>query len=322
MGVCIEYEKYEELGPYKIKYIEDTRKINKKRKANFICPHCNKIFEANIADIKSGKQRSCGCTHKGVTNNPRFQDITGEKYGHLTVLYLAKNPHLNSVRIKWTCICDCGRIVDKAGCLLKNGTTTTCGSKECQYFHELKVKHRKKDITDKKFGKLTALYNTEKLTKHRDFIWHCRCDCGREIDVPLHYLTGGNTKSCGCTLSFFEVLIGNILQKSNIAVEQQKMFDSCINPRTSRKLRFDFYVPSKKLLIEYNGSQHYYPGTNRGWNTPEKHKELQYRDNLKKEWCKKNNYNLHIIPYTESSKINDEYIQNILSQYNDIDEEW
>lgn len=322
MNARIEYKKYEKLGPYNIKYIEDTRKVNAARKANFICPYCNKIFEANISDIKNGKQRSCGCTHKGITNNPRFQDITGNKYGHLTVLHLAKNPHLNSTHIKWTCLCDCGNIVDKQGCLLKNGKTTTCGSKECQYFHELKAKNRKKNIAGKKFGKLTALYNTDKLTKHKEFIWHCRCDCGKELDVPLSRLTSGNTKSCGCTLSFYEEHISNLLEKTEYRFERQKSFDSCINPKTSRKLRFDFYIPSKRLLIEYNGSQHYYSGTNQGWNTPEENKKLKYRDNIKKEWCKKNNYNLHIIPYTESSKIDNNYIQNILSQYNEVDEEW
>ena len=29
-------------------------------------------------------------------------------------------------------------------------------------------------------------------------IWRCRCDCGGEIDAPLHQLTAGYRKSCGC----------------------------------------------------------------------------------------------------------------------------
>lgn len=31
-----------------------------------------------------------------------------------------------------------------------------------------------------------------------DACWHCRCDCGNEIDVPTRYLKSGNTRSCGC----------------------------------------------------------------------------------------------------------------------------
>ncbi|MGM9641039.1 MAG: hypothetical protein ACI3V3_06700, partial [Faecousia sp.] len=28
--------------------------------------------------------------------------------------------------------------------------------------------------------------------------WHCKCDCGGEVDVPLGQLTAGYQKSCGC----------------------------------------------------------------------------------------------------------------------------
>ena len=29
-------------------------------------------------------------------------------------------------------------------------------------------------------------------------VQRCRCDCGGEIDAPLHQLTAGYRKSCGC----------------------------------------------------------------------------------------------------------------------------
>ena len=29
--------------------------------------------------------------------------------------------------------------------------------------------------------------------------WHCRCDCGSEIDVLGMSLKNGDTKSCGCS---------------------------------------------------------------------------------------------------------------------------
>ena len=29
-------------------------------------------------------------------------------------------------------------------------------------------------------------------------VWHCTCDCGGAADVPLHQLTSGCRKSCGC----------------------------------------------------------------------------------------------------------------------------
>lgn len=59
----------------------------------------------------------------------------------------------------------------------------------------------KEDITNKKFGKLTALYINDDKTKndkyHRTY-WHCICECGNEKDIPINALKSGNSKSCGC----------------------------------------------------------------------------------------------------------------------------
>ena len=55
-----------------------------------------------------------------------------------------------------------------------------------------------KDISNQKFTRLTALYPTPKRDCDRSVIWHCKCDCGNEIDVSGKRLRQGNTKSCGC----------------------------------------------------------------------------------------------------------------------------
>lgn len=54
-----------------------------------------------------------------------------------------------------------------------------------------------KDITAQRFGKLTALYRTDKK-QGSSYKWHCRCDCGNEIDVAICHLTTGQSTSCGC----------------------------------------------------------------------------------------------------------------------------
>lgn len=56
---------------------------------------------------------------------------------------------------------------------------------------------RAKDIAGKQFGYLTAIEPTgEKYRK--DFIWRCRCNCGKEVEYPATRLLTGNTVSCGC----------------------------------------------------------------------------------------------------------------------------
>lgn len=54
-----------------------------------------------------------------------------------------------------------------------------------------------KDITGERFGKLTVLCYAGADHKRRG-IWHCICDCGREITVVGQYLRSGQTRSCGC----------------------------------------------------------------------------------------------------------------------------
>lgn len=54
-----------------------------------------------------------------------------------------------------------------------------------------------KDETGNKYGLLTVLYRGPN-SKDGRVQWHCRCDCGNEVDVIAKNLRSGNTKSCGC----------------------------------------------------------------------------------------------------------------------------
>jgi len=54
-----------------------------------------------------------------------------------------------------------------------------------------------RDLKGQRFGRLLVLYDTGER-KHRNVVWHCRCDCGNEVDIRGCSLTSGNTTSCGC----------------------------------------------------------------------------------------------------------------------------
>jgi len=54
-----------------------------------------------------------------------------------------------------------------------------------------------KDLTGQRFGRLVALYPTGER-RNSYIVWHCRCDCGNEVDVITSSLTTGHTNSCGC----------------------------------------------------------------------------------------------------------------------------
>jgi len=54
----------------------------------------------------------------------------------------------------------------------------------------------KYNLKGKHFGKLTVLYSTGEI-RNGSRVWHCRCECGNEIDVTARNLNRG-AKSCGC----------------------------------------------------------------------------------------------------------------------------
>lgn len=59
----------------------------------------------------------------------------------------------------------------------------------------------RKDLTGQRFGMLTVLFQTNDYINpqgNHKSRWHCKCDCGTEIDVTGSHLNCGNSVSCGC----------------------------------------------------------------------------------------------------------------------------
>lgn len=116
-------------------------------------------------------------------------DLMGQTFGDLKVV--GRSRKRSGKGEYWTCLCKCGYTCEVAATELQSGKKTHCGC-------ETTKKYAYVDITDQKFGRLTALYPTEKRTRNGSVIWHLRCDCGREVDVSYNDLAYGNQKSCGC----------------------------------------------------------------------------------------------------------------------------
>ena len=104
-------------------------------------------------------------------------DLTGKKFGRLTVLHKGK-AHITSggnYIATWTCQCECGTIKDIAGNKLRNGHTTSCGC----FKHENKGSNFE-DLVGKRFGRLTVIRFIPKQERTaRQYDWWCRCDCGK-----------------------------------------------------------------------------------------------------------------------------------------------
>ena len=124
-------------------------------------------------------------------------DLTGQRFGRLIVV--GESEKINGRRI-WKCECDCGEKVEVRQDCLKSGSTKSCGC----YAKESSSKNGKKngkksivDITNKRFGRLVAIEQTEERAGGC-VKWLCRCDCGNIAVVSSSSLNRANTRSCGC----------------------------------------------------------------------------------------------------------------------------
>ena len=52
------------------------------------------------------------------------------------------------------------------------------------------------DLTNKKFGKLTAIKKVQ--SRNGNTYWLCQCECGNQKEIQTSNLTSGSTLSCGC----------------------------------------------------------------------------------------------------------------------------
>lgn len=116
----------------------------------------------------------------------RVKDLTGNRYGILTVNGFAGVDKNNGAT--WDCTCDCGITKIISGQSLRKGLTNSCGN------------HRKPtrdDLTGKKFGRWTVIKFFE-IDKHRMAKWECLCECGKTGSVATAALKSGGSLSCGC----------------------------------------------------------------------------------------------------------------------------
>ena len=102
----------------------DENSIGKQNyKSNWICEcNCEKhnIITLSYKTLINNKNVSCGCKNK-----TRLIDLTGQRYGKLTVLQ--RDTRKKSKDTYWICKCDCGNITTINGAHLKNGNTISCG---------------------------------------------------------------------------------------------------------------------------------------------------------------------------------------------------
>lgn len=126
----------------------------------------------------------------------RPQDLTGQRFGRLTVLSRAEDyiSPAGKRTTRWLCRCDCGTEKIMLRNVIKRAGSCGCVRRE-------KAAMLARDLGGQRFGRWTVIKRAS--LPHPDSTgaktgWLCKCSCGTGRILPARYLTSGASTSCGC----------------------------------------------------------------------------------------------------------------------------
>jgi Zn finger protein HypA/HybF involved in hydrogenase expression len=119
---------------------------------------------------------------------------------------------------------------------------------------------------------------------------------GSFFQKPNYHLSGNGCPKC--SESKGEIKISEFLKRENIEYVRQKKFVSC---RNKKELPFDFYIPSKNILIEFDGQQH--EKDIDFFSKKYSHSLLKRNDEIKNKFAKQNNFKLLRISYKQYNNV-------------------
>jgi len=86
------------------------------------CPICNNIFVTGSQHLRDKNKPISMCFNCGIH---QYDDLTGERFGRLTVL--EKDKEAKGNRVRFICQCDCGTIISVQANHLSSGEIKSCG---------------------------------------------------------------------------------------------------------------------------------------------------------------------------------------------------
>lgn len=221
--------------------------------------------------------------------------IHGNKYDYSKVEYIN-----NHTKVIITCK-EHGDFKLKPNEHLNGVGCRICGNKNC---------HEKQKLTLKEFiEKANKIHGKNRYDYSKVIYVNYKTEviiiCNRHDEpYPFKQKPNNHLSGQGCPLcrsSKGETFIRNWLIKNKLEFKEQKRFKDCKYKNT---LPFDFYLPQYNMCIEFDGEQHFIPKKFKSKaSNDEKLKNLkliQFRDNIKTEYCKNNNINLLRIKYNEN----------------------
>lgn len=173
---------------------------------------------------------------------------------------------------------------------------------ECFHCGKSKAGSQRKLTTEEFIKKAVKIHGLKYDYSQAEYIGN-----DKKLDIVckkhgIFYQTANDhLQGCGCPKcksSKGEAKIRQILNENKIIFEEQVKFTTCVY---KCKLPFDFYIPSIKTLVEFDGQLHF--KSVRYFGGDSQLELIKLRDSIKTKWAEDNGYNLIRIAYNES--IND-----------------
>lgn len=189
--------------------------------------------------------------YKAKKHAHNFIDRTGFENEYFKVI--SEAPPYNG-RVRWNCLCKaCGEYCVKDTVNLSKHKSCGCAKNKAI------GAALRKDLTNQRFGMLTAIKYAGYSNTSGNAVWECKCDCGNICYVDSNNLVALHTLSCGCINSSIGVdNITKILKANNISFIKEYTLKEV---KDIKPFRLDFMLLSEKgepiRAIEYDGIQHY-----------------------------------------------------------------
>jgi hypothetical protein len=131
-----------------VKEMGEFRDVN--GHCRWICEcECGNITAATAGNLQNGSTSSCGCLKAEKQLNDQVIDLTGEKYGRLTVVSRVVT---GKPGVKWLCRCDCGKEKIVSTGSLRHSGTRSCGCLKREWSDKSALRLREYQIKKLPFG--------------------------------------------------------------------------------------------------------------------------------------------------------------------------
>lgn len=129
------------------------RSTNRRRLYWLVRCECGTKLAVDAGHLTSGHTTSCGCYSRERTSKLRLIDLTGRRFGRLTVISRDKNSKVGHPC--WRVRCECGSVRVVEGENLRAGRTKSCGC-------------RIREVASSRVGDRSSRWNPRLTQKDRD----------------------------------------------------------------------------------------------------------------------------------------------------------